>query len=240
MSRKLVVVPTYNEKENISGLISDILNLDLDILVVDDNSPDNTSKIVKDHEYYNSKVFLLSRDKKLGLGSAYRDGFSWGIDMKYQYLIEMDADFSHSTEDLKVMLENIEDNALIIGSRYVYGGKITGWSKKRHFLSFIANKYSKLLTFSFINDMTSGFRIYTSDSLEKINYQNTNSNGYAFQIEMTVLCLIYKLKIKEVPITFSERREGKSKMNKAIVIEAFPKVIALCFLRIKKFFSATT
>ena len=121
MSGKLVVVPTYNEAENISDLISDILKLDLDILVVDDNSPDSTSKIVKEHKLFNSKVFLLSRDQKLGLGSAYREGFQWGINLQYDFLIEMDADFSHSTQDLMIMLENIEDNSLIIGSRYIDG-----------------------------------------------------------------------------------------------------------------------
>lgn len=240
MSRKLVVVPTYNEAENISDLISDILKLDLDILVVDDNSPDNTSERVKEHKLFNSKVFLLSRNQKLGLGSAYREGFQWGVNLKYDFLIEMDADFSHSTQDLMIMLENIEDNSLIIGSRYINGGKIIGWSRKRHLLSFVANKYSKFLTFSSINDMTSGFRIYTSEALKKINYFQTISNGYAFQIEMTVLCLIYKLKIKEVPITFSERREGKSKMDKNVIFEAFPKVLFLCILRIKNFFLATT
>ena len=178
MNKKLVIVPTYNEIENISDLLADILKLDLDILVVDDNSPDNTSEIVKDHEQFNSKVFLLARDKKLGLGSAYRDGFQWGINLEYDFLIEMDADFSHSTQDLKIMLESIEDNSLIIGSRYVNGGKIIGWSKRRHLLSFIANKYSQVLTFSSVNDMTSGFRIYTSETLKKINYYQTSRFFY--------------------------------------------------------------
>ncbi len=240
MTRKLVVIPTYNESENIEDMITDILKLNLDILIVDDNSPDNTSKIVMEHKEFNSKVFLLTREEKLGLGSAYRDGFQKGINMKYEYFIQMDADFSHRVEDLKLMINQTENKDVIIGSRYIQGGKIIGWSKRRHLLSFIANLYSKLLTFSSVSDMTSGFRIYRLDALEKIRYTDTKSNGYAFQIEMTVLCLIHKLNIKEIPITFNERREGKSKMSKSVVLEAFPKVLILSLLRIKSKFLTTS
>ena len=240
MTKKLVVIPTYNESENIEDIISDILKLNLDILIVDDNSPDNTSKIVMEHKEFDSKVFLLSRKEKLGLGSAYREGFQKGINMKYEYFIQMDADFSHRVEDLKLMINETENKDVIIGSRYIKGGKIIGWSKKRHLLSFIANLYSKLLTFSNVSDMTSGFRIYRLDALEKIRYTETKSNGYAFQIEMTVLCLINKLNIKEIPITFNERREGKSKMSKSVVFEAFPKVLFLSLLRIKSKFLTTS
>ena len=240
MSKEVVVIPTYNESENIGDLISDILELGLDILIIDDNSPDNTSKIIKEHEHYNSKIFLLSRDKKLGLGSAYREGFQKGIDMEYEFFVQMDADFSHGVEDLKRMLSQIESNEVIIGSRYINGGRIIGWSKGRHLLSFIANLYSKLFTFSYVSDMTSGFRIYSIGALRNIKYKETKSNGYAFQIEMTVLCLINKLEIKEMPITFHERREGKSKMNKGVVFEAFPKVLLLSLLRIRSWFLTTT
>ena len=189
MTKKLVVIPTYNESENISDMITDILKLNLDILIVDDNSPDNTSKIVMEHKEFNSKVFLLTREEKLGLGSAYRDGFQKGINMKYEYFIQMDADFSHRVEDLKVMINQTENKDVIIGSRYIDGGKIIGWSKRRHLLSFIANLYSKLLTFSNISDMTSGFRIYKLDALKKLDIQKQKAMVMRFKIEMTVLCL---------------------------------------------------
>ncbi len=239
MINKLVVIPTYNEAENIKDLLSEIQRLNVHVLIVDDNSPDNTSNIIRSHEEYNKKFFLLFRNEKLGLGSAYRDGFSWGIKKNYKYLIEMDADFSHSISDLDQMINKVYNHDLIIGSRYISGGKIVGWSKKRYILSYLANKYSKFLTFSPIYDMTSGFRIYKASALNKIKYQETNSNGYSFQIEMTVLSLINKLSILELPITFSERREGKSKMNNSVVLEAFPKVIMLSFKRIKSFLTAT-
>ena len=151
----------------------------------------------------------------------------------------MDADFSHRVSDLEHMINKVQNYDLIIGSRYIPGGKIVGWSKKRYILSYLANKYSKLFTLSPINDMTSGFRIYTTTALNKIKYYETKSNGYSFQIEMTVLSLINKLSILEIPITFSERREGNSKMNKGVVFEAFPKVLMLSFKRIKSFLTTT-
>tara|TARA_A100001015_G_scaffold151676_1_gene168160 strand:- start:449 stop:1168 length:720 start_codon:yes stop_codon:yes gene_type:complete len=239
MIDKLVVIPTFNEAENIKDLLLEIHKLNVHVLIVDDNSPDNTSGIIKSHEGFNERVYLLSRKKKLGLGSAYREGFAWGIKNNYRYLIEMDADFSHSVSDLEHMINKVQNYDLIIGSRYIPGGKIVGWSKKRYILSYLANKYSKLFTLSPINDMTSGFRIYTTTALNKIKYYETKSNGYSFQIEMTVLSLINKLSILEIPITFSERREGNSKMNKGVVFEAFPKVLMLSFKRIKSFLTTT-
>ena len=155
---------------------------------------------------------------------------------------EGEEEFEENDPELgsSTIINETENEDVIIGSRYIEGGKIIGWSKRRHLLSFIANLYSKLLTFSNVSDMTSGFRIYKLDALEKIRYTETKSNGYAFQIEMTVLCLIHKLNIKEIPITFNERREGKSKMSKSVVLEAFPKVLILSLLRIKSKFLTTS
>ena len=232
MNHTLVIIPTYNESENISTLLDQLTVLDVDVLIVDDNSPDNTAEFVKKTNLYNSKVFLIIREKKLGLGSAYRDGFVWALSKEYKYVVEMDADFSHTVSDLSKLLKNKDNNDLVIGSRYVDGGAVEGWNKYRYILSFLANKYSKFFTFCKVNDMTSGFRIYSDYALKSVDFQKTKSNGYAFQIEMTVLCVIKKLQIKEVPITFYERRDGKSKMTSSIVLEAFPKVLIFGLKRI--------
>ena len=237
--RNLVVIPTYNEAENILLLLSEVLLLDVDVLVVDDNSPDGTQKLILEHDLFGKRVFILQRETKLGLGSAYREGFQWGIENKYNNMIQMDADLSHQVSDLKKLIDEKKDSDVVIGSRYVKSGKIEGWSNNRYLLSLFANKYSRFLTFSKIHDMTSGFRIYTLNALNEIDFKSTKSNGYAFQIEMTVLSLIAKLNIVEIPITFNERREGSSKMSLGIVIEAFPKVILLCIKRIVSFLTTT-
>ena len=237
--RNLVVIPTYNEAENILLLLSEVLLLDVDVLVVDDNSPDGTQKLILEHDLFGKRVFILQRETKLGLGSAYREGFQWGIENKYNNMIQMDADFSHQVSDLKKLIDEKKDSDVVIGSRYVKSGKIEGWSNNRYLLSLFANKYSRFLTFSKIHDMTSGFRIYTLNALNEIDFKSTKSNGYAFQIEMTVLSLIAKLNIVEIPITFNERREGSSKMSLGIVIEAFPKVILLFIKRIVSFLTTT-
>ena len=237
--KNLVVIPTYNEADNILLLLSEVLLLDVDVLVVDDNSPDGTQKLILEHDLFGKRIFILQRETKLGLGSAYREGFQWGIENKYHNMIQMDADFSHQVSDLKKLIDEKKDSDVVIGSRYVKSGKIDGWSNNRYLLSLFANKYSRFLTFSKIHDMTSGFRIYTLNALNQIDFKSTKSNGYAFQIEMTVLSLIAKLNIVEIPITFNERREGSSKMSLGIVIEAFPKVILLCIKRIVSFLTTT-
>lgn len=216
----LVVIPTYNEKENIKILLNELLKLDISVLVVDDNSPDGTKEVVEDFVNLNSEIHLLDRTSKLGLGSAYRDGFSWGIKNQFLYIVEMDADFSHSPKDLKEILDSSYDNDVVIGSRYIPGGGSFGWDIKRRLLSKTANLISRLILRTKTNDMTSGFRCYSVNSLEKIHYQNTNSDGYSFQIEMTMKCEVNNLKIKEVPIIFNERRIGASKMSKKIIYEA--------------------
>jgi len=217
----LVVIPTYNEIDNIEDFVNQIIKINVDILIVDDNSPDGTGDLVQKLSENLSQVNLLKRSGKLGLGSAYRDGFKWGLNEGYKYLIEMDADFSHSFSDLNNILQNSNNFDVVIGSRYIPGGGSNGWDFKRKLLSSYANKLSKVLLRSKINDMTSGFRSYSSEALNEINYFSTKSDGYSFQIEMTIRSIEKKLSIKEVPIIFTERSLGNSKMSKKIVYEAF-------------------
>lgn len=217
----LVIIPTYNEIDNIEEFIIQISNFDVSVLIVDDNSPDGTGKVAEDISKINKKVNLMKRNEKLGLGSAYRDGFKWGLDKGYSYLLEMDADFSHRFEDLVKILEASSSADMIIGSRYIEEGGSIGWDTRRKMLSSFANKLSKFLLKTKINDMTSGFRCYSNKALLEISYATTKSDGYAFQVEMSARAVQKQLSIKEVPIIFNERRLGNSKMSKKIVYEAF-------------------
>lgn len=217
----LVIIPTYNEIDNIEEFINQISKLDVSVLIVDDNSPDGTGKVVEDISKINNKINLIKRHKKLGLGSAYRDGFKWGLEKGYSYLLEMDADFSHSFEDLVKILEVSSSVDMVIGSRYIEEGGSIGWDTRRKMLSSFANNFSKFLLKTNINDMTSGFRCYSNKALSEISYETTKSDGYAFQVEMSVRAVQKQLSIKEVPIIFNERRLGNSKMSKKIVYEAF-------------------
>tara|TARA_B100001564_G_scaffold349976_1_gene353791 strand:+ start:219 stop:923 length:705 start_codon:yes stop_codon:yes gene_type:complete len=216
----LLVIPTYNEIENIEIFLNETSKLNISVLVVDDNSPDGTGNLVENLSKNSNKINLLQRGEKLGLGSAYRDGFKWGIENNFLYFVEMDADFSHRFEDLESILNVSTDNDVVIGSRYISGGGSLGWDTKRKILSKSANLISRILLKSKIHDMTSGFRCYSSASLKKIKYYNTQSDGYSFQIEMTMRSEVLKLKIREIPIIFSERRLGNSKMSKKIISEA--------------------
>ena len=216
----LVVIPTYNEIDNIPDFISEISKFNVTVLFVDDSSPDGTGELISKISKSNVQINLLNRPSKQGLGSAYRDGFTWGIEKGYDFFIEMDADFSHSFVDLEKIIEASSNFDLIIGSRYVSGGGSQGWDFKRKLLSSTANNVSRMLLRSKVKDMTSGFRCYSKKSLNEIKYQQTHSDGYSFQIEMTLRCVEKKLSIKEVPIIFNERRLGKSKMSKRIVLEA--------------------
>ena len=220
MDNVLIIIPTYNEKNNIVRLINQLLELKVNLLIVDDNSPDNTYFEVEKYFGSNNKVNTLKRATKQGLGSAYRDGFKWGLNNNYEYFVEMDADFSHQVEDLKVLLTYKTKKNVVIGSRYINQGKVVGWSRRRRLLSKYANKFAGIATRTEISDMTSGFRIYSRHSLEELGYSKTKNNGYAFQIEMTVCAIKKKIEVTEVPITFIEREVGKSKMNFRIIIEA--------------------
>ena len=231
MKKVLIILPTYNEATNIEKIINKIIKLGCEVLVVDDNSPDKTFEIVENLKTQYKNINLIKRSGKLGLGSAYREGFKWALENNFLFIVEMDADFSHSVEDLEKMLSYRSKHDVIIGSRYTPEGKIEGWSKKRYYLSLIANKVVRLLAFTKVNELTGGFRIYTADALKKIDAVNTKNNGYAFQIEMTINSIIKGLSIKEVPITFRERSGGVSKMNKFIIVEAIFYLMKIPFIR---------
>jgi dolichol-phosphate mannosyltransferase len=223
--KRLIIIPTYNELANAPILIERIFKHipDSHLLIIDDGSPDKTGEKIKEIQRRYPGLFLLERASKSGLGSAYRTGFAWGLERGYEELIEMDADLSHRVRDLKKMIEAKElqlNTDLVIGSRWVPGGRTENWSKSRELLSRAANLYVRAMLGMGVKDSTAGFRIYSSSILKKLNLEAIKSEGYSFQIEMTRA--VYKLggKIIEVPITFRERENGVSKMSKNIVREA--------------------
>ena len=228
----LIIIPTFNESENIELIINKILLLNdsNDILVVDDNSPDGTSKIVSDLKKENiDRIFLIVRDNKLGLGSAYKEGFNWALNKNYSYIFEMDADLSHDPdeiENLKELLIN-SDSDVAIGSRYLDGVSVVNWPLSRIFLSYFANIYVRIITGMPIKDATSGFIGYTNESLSSLNIDNIKFNGYAFQIEMKFKLWKKNFKLREHQIIFVNRKSGKSKMDKNIIFEASFGVIRL-------------
>ena len=227
MRASLVVIPTYNEAESIGLILDGLRNLDLDVLVIDDGSPDRTADIVRMHG-----VEVIEREGKQGLGSAYRTGFSIALQRGYSYVIEMDADGSHQIQDLEKMMEWIGSADLLIGSRYVKDGAVTNWSKFRENLSKTANLYSTILLSLGIKDSTSGFRIYTSELLNKMEISTIRSEGYCFQIEMTRRAISRGGSVAEIPITFIERAHGVSKMSFAIALEAALRITAWGALRL--------
>ena len=225
MRTRLIIVPTYNELTNAPLLIRRIFKHipNSDVLVVDDGSPDKTGDAIRELQQEFPTLHLLERKTKLGLGSAYRLGFAWGLERGYEELIEMDADLSHRVRDLKKMIDEKElqpNTDLVIGSRWIPGGKTENWSKSRELLSRAANLYVRAMVGLGVKDSTAGFRIYSASMLKRLNMESIKSEGYSFQIEMTRA--VHKLggKIIEVPITFRERENGVSKMSKKIVGEA--------------------
>ena len=223
--KRLIIIPTFNELANAPILIERIFKHipNSHILIIDDGSPDKTGEKIKEIQKRYPGLFLLERASKSGLGSAYRTGFAWGLERGYEELIEMDADLSHRVRDLKKMIEAKElqpNTDLVIGSRWMAGGKTENWSKSRELLSRAANLYVRAMLGMGVKDSTAGFRIYSSSILKKLNLEAIKSEGYSFQIEMTRA--VHKLggKIIEVPITFRERENGVSKMSKNIVGEA--------------------
>ena len=221
---KLVIIPTYNEKENIPAILQAIfsLNKGYHILVVDDNSPDGTGDLVKDlTAIYPDRLFIEERMGKQGLGTAYIHGFKWAVDRGYEYIFEMDADFSHDPNDLEKLYAACKFNGadVAVGSRYVKGGKIENWPLDRHIYSKGGSLYTRLITWMPINDPTAGFMCYKKAVLETINLEEIKFVGYAFQIEMKFACWKLHFKIAEVPITFRDRKVGVSKMSKGILKE---------------------
>jgi dolichol-phosphate mannosyltransferase len=221
--RALVIVPTYNEKDNIPRLIPAILSQDpsLDVLVVDDGSPDGTGRVADEIAAANPRVHVLHRSGKLGLGTAYVAGFKWALERGYDLMFEMDSDFSHSPDRLPAFLEAVRSNDLVIGSRYMNRRvNVVNWPMSRLLLSYFANIYARVVTGLRIFDTTAGFRCFRREVLATIDLDQVRSNGYAFQIEMTFRAWRKGFRIVEIPIVFVDRLEGSSKMSKRIVREA--------------------
>jgi dolichol-phosphate mannosyltransferase len=221
--RALVVIPTYNEAPNVLNIVPQVLSQDprLEVLVVDDNSPDGTGQMADELSAKNPRVHVLHREGKLGLGTAYIRGFKWALERGYDYVFEMDADFSHDPAHLKEFLKAIEGADIVLGSRYL-DGKVTvvNWPMGRLMLSYCANIYARWITGLRIWDLTGGFKCFRRRVLETIDLSQVRSNGYAFQIEMSVRAWRKGFKFREIPIVFVDRTEGQSKMNRAIVREA--------------------
>jgi dolichol-phosphate mannosyltransferase len=229
--KTLVVIPTYNEIESVPRLILKVSKLlpDVHLLIVDDGSPDGTADAVEvmNQAELRGRIHVLRRKEKAGLGAAYLAGFEWGFAHGYEAMVEMDADGSHRPEDLVTLLRVFYSDPsidLVIGSRWIKGGSVVNWAKKRELLSRSANKYAGFMLGSSVKDMTAGFRVFKGSALQKIDFSTVKSQGYCFQIEMARKVLVFNGKIKEVPITFVEREFGVSKMNMKIVIEAILRV----------------
>lgn len=239
MSNGLVVIPTYNEIENVESIIRAVFALEktFHILIVDDNSPDKTYEVVESlQKEFPSQLFLKVRKKKSGLGTAYVHGFKWALQNNYDFIFEMDADFSHNPQDLNKLYEACQGGEadMAIGSRYVRGVNVVNWPLSRVLLSYFASVYVKIITGMKIHDATAGFICYRREVLEKINLDKIKFVGYAFQIEMKYRTYCKGFKIKEVPIIFTDRTKGQSKMSNSIIKEA---VFGVISLRIKKLFN---
>ena len=220
--KKLIIIPTYNEIENIEKLIRELFEIDrtLDILIVDDNSPDGTGEqVIKLKEWFNN-LFLIQREEKLGLGTAYVAGFKYALENDYTIIFEMDADFSHDPNEIPNFLEAIKEADLVIGSRYIKGVNVVNWPLSRLLLSYFANKYTRLVTGLPICDSTGGYKCFRRKVLESINLEEVRSGGYSFQIEMNFKAWKKGFQLKEIPIIFIDRAVGKSKMSKLIIREA--------------------
>ena len=231
MKKALIIIPTYNESENIPTLIPKVLSEDkrVEILIVDDNSPDGTAELVKDIMKTNPEVHILERAGKMGLGSAYIAGFKYALEHNFDYVFEMDADFSHNPDDIPNLLEAIKENDLVIGSRYITGVNVINWPFKRLLLSIGASKYVRIITSLPLKDPTGGFKCFRKQTLEALDLDNVLSDGYSFQIEVNYKVWKKGLRIKEIPIVFYERINGTSKMSKKIVREAIIRVWQLRF-----------
>ena len=235
--KKLVIIPTYNERENIEAMIEKVMSLagGFDLLVVDDGSPDGTAEVVESYrQAYNGRIHLIRRAGKLGLGTAYLTGFEWGLKEGYDYLAEMDCDFSHNPDDLERLVAAAEGGAdVVVGSRYVKGVNVVNWPMSRLLLSYFASKYVRIVTGMPIHDATAGFVCYRRTALEQILKNEIEMKGYGFQIEMKYTAWRLGLKLHEESIIFTERREGASKMSGGIFGEALLGVMKLRFKKLK-------
>ncbi len=232
MRNTLVIIPTYNEIENIGLIVNAVMNTHegLHLLVVDDSSPDGTTAAVVELQgKYSDRLHLLTRENKTGLGTAYLDGFKWALQRGYDFIFEMDADFSHNPDDLPILLETLieQDAAMVIGSRYVKGVNVVNWPMSRVLLSYGASKYVRFITGMDIHDTTAGFVGYRASLLERLSLDKIKFVGYAFQIEMKFKSYLLKEKIVEIPVIFTDRSRGTSKMSSGIIKEAVFGVLAM-------------
>ena len=231
--KSLIIIPTYDELENIHKMIPDLLEKypsNLDVLIVDDNSPDGTGDFVEGYTKKDNRIKLLRREKKMGLGTAYIAGFKYALQHDYDYIFEMDADFSHDPKEINNFLKAIAKYDLVLGSRYINGVNVVNWPIRRLLLSYFANIYTRIITGMPIKDATGGFKCFKRAVLESINLDKIKSNGYAFQIEMTFKAYKKGFNIGEIPIIFIDRSLGSSKMSKKIVREA---ILMVWILRLR-------
>jgi len=228
---KLVIVPTYNERDNIEELLTRLLALpfDLHVLIVDDGSPDGTGDVVRDWMQRVPRIHLIQRPGKLGLGSAYRDGFRYALEHGAEYVFEMDADFSHDPDSIGEFLAHATQADVVLGSRYLNGVTVVNWPIQRLILSYLANRYTRLVTGLPVNDATGGFKCFRRRALEAIRLDHVRSDGYSFQIEMSFKVWKKGFVIREIPIVFTDRTAGQSKMNRKIIWEAAGMVWRLRF-----------
>lgn len=233
MPKSVVLIPTYNERESIGRIIEDLQDLNIDIIVIDDGSPDKTAEIVKNLQKKN--VRLIENNTKNGIGAAYQQGFEFVKSNGYEFIATMDADGSHLVNDLKQMLEVSPSPDVVMGTRWINGGSVRNWSLHRRILSQFGTWYARKALSLPYKDLTGGLRVYRGATLAKLNLDSIRSNGYCFQIEMIRACSLVNAVIKEVPITFIEREYGKSKMSRKIVLEAFYRVSVWGFMRILRY-----
>jgi len=233
MSKILAISPTYNEIDNIKLFIDSLIMQDsrIHILIVDDGSPDGTGEFIQSHKLFNVSVFLISREKKMGLGSAYCEGFRWALNRGYNKVIQIDADLSHNPKYIANMIRTSEQYDLVIGSRYINGVNVVNWPMSRLILSYLANLYCLIILGVGIKDFTGGFKCFNRIVLENIDLDNVKSEGYSFQVEMNLKAYSNGFTIKEVPIIFNDRTEGSSKMSKKVIFEA---IYMIPLLKIRK------
>lgn len=234
-AESLLIIPTYNEIDNIEKMIHIVFDYypEITLLIIDDGSPDGTANIVKGLKEKCKNLNLIERSGKLGLGTAYLKGFQWALERHYNFVFEMDCDFSHDPKDIALLLKAAQTNDLVIGSRYIDGIRIINWPFKRLLLSYCASIYTRFITGIPVLDVTGGFKCFTRKALLSLDLNKIISNGYSFQVELNFKTWSKGLSIKEVPIIFTERRDGQSKMNGGIVKEA---IFAVIMLRIRKIF----
>ena len=233
--KTLIIIPTYNELENLPRLLPEVLSKEegIHILIVDDNSPDGTAAFVEDQMKNNNRIHLLKRPSKQGLGTAYIAGFKFALKNGYDFVFEMDADFSHDPKEIPRFLDEIKNSDVVLGSRYINGVNVINWPMRRLLLSSFANLYTRIITGMPVHDATGGYKCFRRKVLEAINLEKVTSNGYAFQIEMSFKAWKKGFRVKEIPIIFVDRVKGKSKMSKKIVREA---VTMVWKLRLKSIF----